>query len=106
MNQQSDTAMDDDQRLTPVSWAEAEAHLTRYLMMDAEWTLYYSDIEGLQWWPGPLPQRIEVVDIFDAEPGDPTLMLRATTDMFYVPDDEQVGSDIARTERIRWRWRI
>ena len=75
-------------------WPHVAGHLARYLSMDPEWTLLYTG--GLMWWPGPLPQRIQVIDEHPAPKSD-EILLQATTDLFYIPGDEELGSQVART---------
>lgn len=78
----------------PVRWGEVASTLAGDLMMDAEWSQSWPD--GLMWWPGPLPQRIEKVASIDHGDQDWTIILEATTDVFYIPGDDELGARVAK----------
>lgn len=78
-----------------VRWDEVATALSSDLMMDAEWLHQWND--GLMWWPGPLPQRIEQVASIDEHGAeDRTIVVEATTDVFYIPEDEELGAHVAK----------
>ncbi|WP_460599415.1 hypothetical protein [Flexivirga lutea] len=62
--------------------------------MDAEWFHMWQN--GLMWWPGPLPQRIQEVGSVEHDSTDRTIVLEATTDVFYIPEDEELGAYVAK----------
>lgn len=87
---------DDDLRdAAPVSWSEAIEHLVEYFMMDSQWASI--DESGLSWWPGPLPLHVFVSGVVDEDTPDETLVLTASTDLFYLPDDAALGAHLAAT---------